>query len=119
MGKTSHGGRWWGQRFLVAKHKASLGNNQETGLTGAKNLQLGRPVGLKHRWGQAMGNAEMSHTFVRSGPHTRAITLAYTCPSHQEGINLNLMKLVFEQCKQNIQTFRAVIGAEWVRFRIR
>lgn len=84
-----------GKGYQVAKHQASLGNNCETGLTGAEDLQVGRQVGLKHRWGDS---TERPHTFVQSGPHKRATTRS---PSHQEGRNLNLIKGVFRQCKQN------------------
>lgn len=113
MGRPFHGGRWRGQMFLGAKHQASLGNNQETGLTGAKDVQLGRQVGMKHRWGQEMDSAERSHTFVQSDPHTRATTLPPRNPHppprplHQGGINLNLIKgsLWTMQAKQ---TFGAV-----------
>lgn len=50
----------------MEKHKASSGNNHETCLTEAKNLHPERQVGWKCRWGQAVDNEEMSHTFVQS-----------------------------------------------------
>lgn len=48
-GGHSMGAGGGGKGFEVEKHEASSGNNQETGSTGAKDLQPGRQVGWKRR----------------------------------------------------------------------
>ena len=73
---------------------------------------------------QAVDDAEMSHT---QNIHTRCPewpmykghNAACTCLVHQGGVNLNLIKGIFEQCNKTLNTQDCEIGTEWVRYRIR
>ena len=124
MGRTFHGGRWWGQRFQGGKTEGKFREQAKGQFGWRKGFSVGWTSRLTVWARQAVDDAEMSHT---QNIHTRCPewpmykghNAACTCLVHQGGVNLNLIKGIFEQYNKTLSTQDCEIGREWVRYRIR
>lgn len=111
-GRTFYGGRWWGQRFLGGKTPGKFREQSSDRLDWNKRFVAGKTSRFETQ-GQARDSAERSRAI-----HIQEPRCCLPCPSHQEGINLNLIKGSLDNAsKTNIRGYE--IGPEWVRCGIR
>ena len=57
-----------------------------------------------------MSHTQNTHTWCPEWPMHKGHNAACTCLVHNGGVNLNLIKGIFEQCKQTLNTDRVGKG---------
>ena len=117
MGRSFHGGRWWGQRFLGGR-TGKLREQSRDWFDWSRRFAAVKTRRFETQVGAGNGQCRAVSYFCPEWSTYKSHDAVSSCPSHQEGINMNLIKRVFGQSKQNKHSGlqgRGRVGEVWYK----